>query len=309
VIRENTVLVLGAGASAPYGFPIGTTLKDQILYGCNWKKIFDTELKSELWDKIFHTYGKDKLKDFINSLSYSGKYSVDSFLEHQRRFIDVGKVLISLKIISVERIDHLFKAKKNWYQYLYNKLNAVFEDFSKNKLAVITFNYDRSFEQYLFTCLKNDYGDSDDETANALRSIPIVHLHGSLGNLPSLSKSNIKEYNQINDFDSLKSCAENIKIIHEGIEGDPEFEKAHQLLSEAQIVCFLGFGYDQTNLERLDLENNLINTVVYGSTHGFTSREAMTISNNIKASGNVDYSGKLDVLDFLRHYCLLDKIL
>jgi len=31
-----------------------------------------------------------------------------------------------------------------WYEYLFGKLKATFEEFGQNKLSVITFNYDRS---------------------------------------------------------------------------------------------------------------------------------------------------------------------
>ena len=39
-------------------------------------------------------------------------------------------------------------------------MNTPFEDFEKNLVSVITFNYDRSLEQFLFISLKSRYGKS-----------------------------------------------------------------------------------------------------------------------------------------------------
>jgi len=51
-----------------------------------------------------------------------------------------------------------------------------------------------------------------------------------------------------NDLSRLK---DKIKIIHEAIDDTPEFEAARNLLSQAEIICFLGFGFHSTNLRRL----------------------------------------------------------
>lgn len=58
------------------------------------------------------------------------------------------------------------------------------EDFAKNKVAFVTFNYDRCVEHFFFTSLKNSFGRSDEETAAVAKRIGVVHLHGRLGHLP-----------------------------------------------------------------------------------------------------------------------------
>jgi hypothetical protein len=50
-----------------------------------------------------------------------------------------------------------------------------------------------------------------------------------------------------------------IKIIHESIENEPQFAEAHRLIRNAERVCFLGFGYDQKNVERLLEPPGLLN--------------------------------------------------
>jgi hypothetical protein len=44
-----------------------------------------------------------------------------------------------------------------WYEKLF-QLMADGGDFGNNQLSVVTFNYDRSFEAFIFTALQNLYG-------------------------------------------------------------------------------------------------------------------------------------------------------
>src|SRR5205814_6081210 len=69
----------------------------------------------------------------------------------------------------------------DWYQYLFGKLNASFEEFGQNKLSVVTFNYDRSLEHFLLTTLQYSHGKTFDQCADLLMAnIPIVHVYGQL---------------------------------------------------------------------------------------------------------------------------------
>jgi len=100
------------------------------------------------------------IEDFRNSLERSGRSSVDAFLEHRTEFLEVGKAAIAALLLPCEKEESLFDLNRDsrWYEYLFQKLNAGFEDFANNRIAFITFNYDRSLEFYLFTALKHAYG-------------------------------------------------------------------------------------------------------------------------------------------------------
>lgn len=154
MITKPTTLILGAGASAPFGFPTGYTLLQKAL---GWGDVGDGKTNPT----IFKWLGidKQKLDSFRGALSRSGKKSVDSFLEHRPEFLDVGKAVIALELITCERERELFRRDGNsWYEYLFNELNTVFDDFDQNKLSILTFNYDRSLEHYLLTALQHSYG-------------------------------------------------------------------------------------------------------------------------------------------------------
>jgi len=178
-------------------------------------------------------------------------------LEYRNEFLEIGKVSIARALIPYEEenlVQNAIKKDDDWYGYLFNQMNTTFEDFDKNKVSFITFNYDRSLEYYLLQTIIHSYGVSEPEAIDKLKSIPIIHLHGQLGVLPGFQKDE-NEYNRayssrISTSD-IQNCAKNIKIIHEAEKITAEFERAHEIIQSAEIRCFLGFGFHENNIERL----------------------------------------------------------
>jgi hypothetical protein len=305
MIKRKLVLVLGAGASMPYGFPSGVGLRDELV----------RELESggtQMFARLVDSGCKQgQIKEFRLALKTSGKYSVDAFLEHRPEFLDVGKKAIAHALMNRERDERLAAPVNghSWYQYLFNKLNARFDDFDKNSVSVITFNYDRSLERYLFTSLSASYGKKDGQCVEKLQSIPFVHVYGQLGQLPELASVGISYGAEVSN-ENLRACAAGIQIVHEDITDNPRFRRAHELLVEAERVCFLGFGYDFTNLERLMAYRPRSGQVLQGTAIGLTPAECGIVSRKLLALGfesSIDLmSGCSDSLDFLRARCSFD---
>lgn len=315
MIERKTVFILGAGASAAYGFPIGKALTQKISsfdIGKAFKAATNPpgETHSSLWKYIFDKYDESNIFEFFEAFKKSDNPSVDAFIEHRPEFLTIGKILISLELIKCENENNLINAnpKGHWYQYLFGKLRSKFEEFNNNNVSFITFNYDRSFEQYLLNCMKYTYGKSDKEVAEKLSSIPIIHLYDSLGTLPVFTNDEkSRDYETRITPEIIETCIDNIKIIHEDIDlkKDVEFNKAYELISEADMVCFLGFGYDETNLSRLNLLNILTRDhYIFGSTFGFVEAEVNKIKSLVTPFFSrkmfADESGKLNCLDYLR---------
>lgn len=315
MINKKTVLILGAGASVPYGFPTGTKLRQNILdlfkeeIKNDWDfrkhpRILGKYEKNEIWNYIRSIQGIDGLSRFISALQKSKKYSVDAFLERRTEFLEIGKALISMVLISKEAEQYIDNAESDWYQYLLNEMEAPVHEFLQNNITILTFNYDRSLEFYFFNSLKNSYGLSDDETVTLLQSIPIIHLHGTLGNLPFITNASSRLYNQVRSIEAIKICSVNIKIIYENEIELERFKFAREHMEDADIVCFLGFGYNPTNLERLGVKEVLRGKAVYGSTYGLTGSEVKRIGKyfNHQINFPLDFRDNLDVLNFLRNY-------
>lgn len=270
MIKEPTVLVLGAGARKPYGFPTGLEL---LRYVC-------VNLQRPRQRKILRANGflDGEIDQFREALFYSGRTSVDFFLEHRPEFIRIGKASICMTLIPFEIESKLFtmdERANSWYEYLWTKLATDIDRFRENPLSILTFNYDRSLEQYLFTTLRNAYGLLDAKAAEVIMAIPIIHLHGRLGCLPWQSSTG-RPYTADIEEEQLLFFSQQIKIISEGIGEDLEFNSALSLLKEAKIIYFLGFGWNEVNVLRLDI-NILKTKQVFGSTYnlGYAEIESL----------------------------------
>ena len=297
MIDEPTVLVLGAGASQPYGFPTGRELLKQV---CN----LDIAKMPEAVRPDAH-----EMKQFQTELQSSARNSVDAFLEHRDEYEDLGKKAMAHCLLSSESRAQLHNLDDDswasWYRYLFGSMDTKFERFHENKVRVVTFNYDRSLEQFLCTSLCNAYGKSKHEAAQQLEQIEIVHVHGQLGQLPWRSGSDV----DVVDFGKpepkeIMTAVKSIKIVSEGIDDTPEFEAAHRLMRWAKRIYFLGFGYAPVNLVRLgfkakDKEPYGDDKIIGGTALGLTDVEIAKYGR--ERCAGIEMKANHDVLNFLRN--------
>jgi hypothetical protein len=184
MVSVPTVFILGAGASAPFGFPIGSGLTRDIVQNLRKEKHGYQALHEQL------NYSPEQIESFRTALFHSGWPSVDSFLEHREDLMPIGKAAMAQELIRYENEGKLFAysdtdGASNWLREMYVRLKtSSVEAFAKHRLSFITFNYDRSVEHFLFSALHHGYGEREERCAEVLRQIPVIHLHGRLGFLP-----------------------------------------------------------------------------------------------------------------------------
>jgi hypothetical protein len=279
MITKPTVLVLGAGASIPYGYPSGKELRDKILN--NLAETIVRPVDSPRWRNTLYAQGFDpkKVRDFRNEFLRSQQYSIDAFLANRPEFVDIGKFTIAMSLIECEQEKLLYspdaEKKGGVYQYLFSEMADKQADIDNNHLSFITFNYDRSIEYFLFNAIKYSFGKTDKGAKSLLEKIPIIHVHGWLGPFSWESKQG-REYSPLHvlgdeahqqyDPSIIRSASSQIKIISEGIDTSPEFIKADELLLQANKIYFLGFGYNSTNLKRLKMDTrHLVDSIGYNN--------------------------------------------
>lgn len=295
MISRRVVLVLGAGASKPYGFPLAREMLQQAVGG-------EQDLVPRLADAGL---SKPDIKSFMGELLRSQLPSIDAFLEYRPKFMEVGKAALAFYLIGRENENRLLDPTngEHWYQYLYLQMKTIdFEDFGSNKLSVVTFNYDRSFEHFLVTALMAGHGKSREEVLSVLKDIPIIHVYGKLGELPGQGDSQ-RSYNTSATPEAIEIAMKGIRIVSENADHSAQFSNAHELISVADEIVFLGFGYHRENVERLELEKHLPAPArVIGTVVGFTQSE---FYENVKPqfrslAGNHLIDNNQNVLQFLR---------
>jgi len=269
VITTKTVLVLGAGASAPYGFPTGKELVKRILE-------FVTPPQSLTWCAAFHEWVQahaaadaaawagiaKEMKSLSRALLECRPRSIDEFLERRQDVAAAGRLAISVLLLSAEagseqplRSD---ETKGHWYDDLKSQLVNPSEQLGRDQLRIITFNYERSLEHYLYRSLKPYYngGITDEDYGNALRQIRFLHIYGSLGPLSWQSGAGVVPY-AARGYGHILNAVRGIKVLHEGVEDDVQqnFQTAQDWLQWADRILFFGFGFHRDNVERLGLND------------------------------------------------------
>jgi len=273
MISKKTVLILGAGASVPYGYPSGEELR-MLIYN-DITGIYSTTILKKIG------FNEAKIMEFRNEFLDSGQYTIDEFLEKRDTFTNIGKIAIVLQLIPRERNNqmNMIQDSINWYKLVFNKMNTEFNSFHENQVSFITFNYDRSLEQYLFNALKSSSGAEPNKVAEVLKKINIIHLYGQMGFLPWQDTPG-RNYGSIDDTNLIEMSAQGIKIIRDDIHKDKEFSKAHELLQEAEKIYFLGFGFNPTNLRRLNIYGLSLNKEIAGTSIGLSKHDIVDIHDN-----------------------------
>lgn len=260
MIKENCVLILGAGASAPYGFPTGAGLKTTI---CNH---FEVIWEKFVWERSQTPLSGDYIeeqkyvaKKFLNDFKKFDHDSIDLFLDIFKEHADIGKKAIYLTILDAELKSKMKEKKQDWYTPLFRLMIGTYDNYfklSENSLTIVTFNYDRSLEYYFY----NTFMDFTNlittfEKIEELRKIKIYHVYGKLADLPWESDNDSLDYGQKINRAQLNKGKDNIKTIFERRENTETMGPIRKSIQLADKVFYLGFGFAKENVEMLSLSN------------------------------------------------------
>ena len=220
MIVEPTVLVLGAGASMDFSFQSGKDLLTDV--------IRDTQSTTDT-GKLLATLGftGQQCDAFVTALKSSAAMSVDVFLADRRDFVDLGRAAIAAALIPKEYSESVFAIGQefSWLYRLFDRLRSPSaERWVDNQLSIVTFNYDRVVEFFLHAALMNTFRlSSADAAALLVRTVPMVHVHGQLGQLPDFGNGPSRPFVQDRTAEMIRVAAAGIRIAHEGAEGDAQF--------------------------------------------------------------------------------------
>ncbi len=259
----KTVIITGAGASNPYGFPLGTGLKSHFMSSAQSRKVLE-RLKQMNYDASF-------IAEMIDVLQYSRYTTIDQFLESRKLYREIGGFIIAEALIKFEKKDAVFPSK-DWYLHLFEKIKLKALKGEKIDLSVVTLNYDRSLEYYLQTAPRYECHDHEEEEVLALtKSIPVIHAHGSLGGLDEVPFH--KSSGELS-LQHITTAGKNIQIISDKLENSPTFQLARKTVAEAERLIFLGFAYHPTTMKGLLDSLDCSKIEIIGTSRGLSQDRA-----------------------------------
>jgi hypothetical protein len=304
MIKKETIIILGAGANKPYGFPLGSELRDSVI-----KKQEDFWLRNSSLEIGFSSI---EYAVFTDNLAYSGYASVDAYLENNDRWLDLGKAAIALDLLGYEYSceEKLFPPKQpadHWYETLWSRLRTpTWEEFKSNAVRIITFNYDRSLEHYLVKVLCNNYKIGSTTAMRGLSELPILHVHGDLGEYITVNGQ--IDFGERITQSRYEAAKQRIKIIHEDMGGTKELNAARKYLEQAERILFIGFGYHSSNMAKLGLSewvgiNGLGINRVFGTHRGIKSNAWRRICQQYGFCHSAQRQGRGSISEFINE-CL-----
>lgn len=303
---DKMLIILGAGASKDFCriFPTGLELIKDINYHFLTEKKFPKVQEingiylSALMNDIVRTFGNDieLFRNIKNQLwdiqlhyewqslrnNSENPVSIDNFIATK---IKDGKLNPKAKEIIKYSIYYLLKgteqafaegnynAKESWINELAKKLSVYDFNTINENLKVVTFNYDRTFEKYFSEALKEFDSLSQDQVFN-LQS-KVQHVYNSLGDLSEIFFELPNENPSI-----IKGNYNRIKLIDDRTEINLVFENAN----EYKKVHFIGFGYDETNMNLINL-NQFTSASFHGTAYYYSPLQIkeLRIKYNIEA--------------------------
>jgi len=295
MISERTVLILGAGASKPYGYPTALELRKGIIENTIplLKSYAKANNKYDGFDD--HPFIKE-VKELIEVFRKSSTSSIDLFLSRNKDFYKIGKQIITLLLANYE-MNSKFREDINnyaqdWYFNFYESMTKeiiVPDDilkFAENDVFIITFNYDRSLEHFLHESLVNSFRSKTEEFNDLMRKFQIIHVYGKIAPLPWEASEGTVKYGAEYLRDYFTDYSENLQIIYD--ERDVQTEDLINLISDANKIYFLGFGYAEENLEVLGFNQMILKREqrIYGTAFGMTDQEIRKYSYRLREHNN-----------------------
>jgi hypothetical protein len=290
MITADTVFLLGAGASVPYRFPTSAGLKEKI---CR-----ELLTGHSLFALLRECGQADRfITDFRDAFQNSGVASIDAFIARRPKYQEIGELAIAASLAPIEAVKHLTsvdnrRANGGWYELLWNDMLAgalTTDELLRNPIKFLTFNYDRSLEQYLLNGIKHTFDLDECQAFEVLDRIPIHHVYGSLGDYDPVRGYQYGSTDHAELVDRVLNARKSIKTVP-AARGSTD-PVAATWLADAERIFVMGFGFDPTNCSRVGLpealsrpRNRLTPIPVFASAFEQTSAEKRWCESNAGAT-------------------------
>ncbi|WP_296203141.1 SIR2 family protein [uncultured Hyphomicrobium sp.] len=307
---DKTVIVVGAGASFEAGLPLGQELRGLIAKLTNFLFQYGSFKGGDydFWQQLIRSpqFSGDANRaatacaKIARGISYVS--SIDSFLEVHRGDADIqhcAKAAIAKLVLDGERRSKLFIRTNNIYNSLdpaalrdtwYLELaHAVFEGVDASNASsafapftVVSFNYDRCLEWFLFNALQGLYSLDKQDAAAALSNLRVLHPYGDVGETSWLGRAG-NVFGEENSG-SISRAHGRILTFTEKAVAPEVIDRVRDAISQASTVVFLGFSFHPQNMELLAPEGTIVKKQtrrVFGTSLGMSEQDRATVQNEL----------------------------
>jgi hypothetical protein len=296
--KKSLVLVLGAGASFEAGLPLGIDLKRQIADALLFKMDGFGRLDHNSGDdRILHAMkslanypaaGAEEMNRLLQCARHICDamplaLSIDNFIDSHReepRIAMCGKLAIARCILEAEKKSILFVDRTNVYNSLDFEaadktwLTPFFRLLTENcqkkdiearlhRVGIISFNYDRTIEHFLFHALQRYYRESAGWASKTVKALDIHHPYGKVGSLPWIDRQQSIDFGETPEVQQLIQLSKQLLTFSEGTNADKgSIDLIRRDIANAKRLAFLGFAFHPLNMEVLfggsqwDLQTN-----------------------------------------------------
>lgn len=271
---ENIILVLGAGSNCFLGFPTGKGLKRRILTR-------DISLFVQPCSEgLLNIKQPSDVEDFYQALRDFRSPSVDLFASRYPEYAEMCRYASYYLIRDAEQQSIVkFREDCDWYDYLFNHFIHKSSVDDIEFPVIITFNYDRSLEYYLFGAIKSAYNLNIEKTTEVMNRLKIIHIHGSLGPLPWQSLNEPVPYGGLIRRDKpakLTWDVEEALLNLQYLSFIDEYSQLQSTIDKAENLIYLGFGFSKENMQILQgmgIEPSKAGRSAIGTGFGFKPAE------------------------------------
>lgn len=321
MFRSRTVIVLGAGASNEIGLPLGLDLQAKIASKINisfdrWGSQFEKG-DQKIYSALEKFAGRQEANEYLKqawalSSALQVSPSIDTALNTHRdneRACLIGKMGIVSCILEAERSSGFYVNRVSGREQIgFAEFNQTFyagffrlliEGTNKTDLVnifgevrIVDFNYDRSFEHYLFHALQTYFGISVEEATKLMANLVVHRPYGSVGRLPWQTGAGLEAVGFGQDRPDLIELSKQIRTFYESTHEEERSEKMLQDINEAEFVVFLGFAFHTQNMELLFPKRGVVAArKVLATAHGISevNRDQIKVDIIKALTGNRDY--------------------
>jgi hypothetical protein len=297
MLKQGTVLIVGAGASCEFGLPIGDDLKVQLSRCLHFE---DGNGDDDVRNAIANLGGSARMNEFFSRcrlLRHGVLHtaSIDDFVENHRGdevLTSAAKLAIAKCILDAERVSSLHfdcrkevldpsRVSKAWVSAFFRLLNqgvhkSAIDSLFQN-VSVVCFNYDRCIEQFLAAAIQGNYGVTQETAQELVREkLHIFRPYGSLGALFGPAAEYV-EFGA-NRLPRAEDVIRRLKTYSEQVEDEKGLARIRQTIKDAHTLVFLGNAYHENNMKLLFPEDEIVNRKrIFATRYGIKSDDDLNV--------------------------------